>query len=271
MSVTVDDARLWIKKQVNCPEWMIATNIAATNTVYLGSPLELDCNSWHMGVQLENLGTVEAARKYILLRDDGVLQKDAKIVIHNFADQKYVGGFFNKRTSSAQEEAVCADTGLYSVLLNNATGHKLLYTEAIGTSQSYLNRQFVPMLYSHDVPISMKPGETDGFKFVDILTAAAYNNRLQSNKAPNYEALVHQQVESLFNFVEQQSEGRPVYFISGAWGCGVFKNSPYTIFGCMRKHILNGSNGQLHLIIAVPGGSNMMVAQSQFNNELHQM
>lgn len=242
---------------------------ASDNTVYLGQPLELDHNSWHLGVHLEYRDTCEAARKFLLLRDEGVIQKDAKIVIHNFADQKYVGGFFNKKNSNSQEESVCANTGLYGVLLNHSTGHPLLYSEASLINQMSLNRQFVPMLYSHDVPIAMKSGATDGFKCVDVLTAAAYNNRLRVNKAPNYESLVSRQIESLFNFVEQQSDGKPVYFISGAWGCGVFKNSPQTIFGYMGKHILNGSNGQLHLIIAIPGGINMTVAESKFNNDLH--
>lgn len=266
MGVTVEGAKAWIQAQLADPDWMDAVNTASANTVYRGQQYRAMTFDWSHDVSVLPMGTCEAARSFILMKRDGVIPKDSVIVIHNFADQKYVGGYFNKRTSSAQEENICSNTGLYGILLQHANQHDMLYTKAKGYPKSYLNKQFVPMLYHHDVPITMVPGITRDFEKVDIVTAAAYNIRNESDKPENYERLVYRQVENLMQLIDAENGNKSVYFITGAWGCGVFRNDPEFMFNTMKSCIEGCPPGhdRLHMVIAVPSGRNLVVANEVF-------
>lgn len=268
MSVTVEDAKIWIGKQLRDPKWMEAVNVSSNTTVCMSEPVNRLRSSWDQNISVVAMGTCEAARYFIGLRNDHIIPENSKIVIHNFADQKLVGGYYNKKTSGAQEENVCSNTGLYGILLNCAKRFDMLYENAKPYPTAHLNKNFVPMLYNHDVPIAMVPGFTDGFGLVDILTAAAYNVRKVDYKPDNYEDLVRIQTNALFDFVEQENLSVPVYFISGAWGCGVFRNNPNFIFSVMKECVCDReeSDARMHLIIAIPGGYNLGVADYVFRS-----
>lgn len=269
MSVTIDDARSWIGKQRSNPNWIKDCGLAADCTIYLGKPMTEDVyGMWNSRATVLAMGTCEAARKFLNERKNGLIPGDAKIVIHNFADQKLVGGYFNKRTSGAQEENLCSNTGLYGVLLSHSAGHDRLYQEAKPYNTKQLNSQFIPMLYSPDVPIAMVPGFVDNYEKVDILTAAAMNIRNDDNKPAGYDYLLTQQIESMFNFVAKESAGKEVYFITGAWGCGVFRNKPRDVYSRMKQYIdQHGTmNNSMHLVLAIPSGVNLTEAYDVFDN-----
>lgn len=266
MSVTVEDAKEWIRKQICNSRWMEAVQLAGANTIYCGQPYTQFTPEWARHVSVVAMGTCEAARMLISMRERNEIPGNSIIVLHNFADQKMVGGYFNKKPSGAQEENLCVNTGLYGILLLHANKHKLLYEDAKRYSKASLNKQFVPMLYHHDVPIAVTAGSTDNFEKVDIITAAAYNIRNECNKPGNYEDLVRVQVGSLMELVNQESNGRPVYFVTGAWGCGVFKNAPEFIYGTMSSYVNMGIDGsaRLNMVIAVPSGYNLVAAHEVF-------
>lgn len=265
MSITVEDAKVWIEKQLSDKKWMEQSDRASKSCLYCGAPISDSRRTvYNNKVSVSAEGTCDAARRLIGLRRTGVIPANSRILIHNFADQKLVGGYFNKRSSSAQEENICSNTALYGVLLTCANKYDGLYQNVMDANTLHLNKQFVPMLLHKDVPISMVPGFTEDFDTVDVLTAAAYNIRNRNNKPAGYDNLLKQQITSLLRFVEESYADEPVYFITGAWGCGVFRNEPSAVFGNMKEYVMAHSKdgGRIHLYVAVPGGSNLYVAQS---------
>ena len=266
MSVTVEDAKNWIHLQLSDKDWMDAVDAASKSTVCRSSSTEIVNPYGKPTVEVIGMTTCDVAKDLIRRQRAGQIDHRAKVVIHNFADQKLVGGYFNKKTSSAQEESICANTGLYGILLSHSFEHEMLYQNTHEYSISYLNSHYIPMLYHPNVPIAMKSGVTRDFGLVDIVTAAARNIRKESNKPVNYEELVEEQIFDLFDFVASQGDNEEIYFITGAWGCGVFGNDPNYIYSTMNNYVnlQPEGNGKMHIIIAVPGGHNLFVAYDVF-------
>ena len=106
------------------------------------------------------------------LRDNGDIPKDSKIVVHNFADQKYPGGYFTKKMCHAQEESLCAVSGLYPILQSAHGKYKMLYDNVLHVHTDVLNEMFSPVLYVPNVPTVTTYGSLDNSTLCDYVTAS---------------------------------------------------------------------------------------------------
>ena len=75
-------------------------------------------------------------------------------------------------------------------------------------------------------------------------------------------------MEQFLKSVEENSGGKPTYFVTGAWGCGAFGNNPTRVFKKYKilMDTLHNDSGNITVIFAVPGKSpyqdtNLKVAQ----------
>ena len=144
-----------------------------------------------------------------------------KILCLNFASAKNPGGGF-LNGSSAQEESIARATGLYPCLLNaeeyyttNRNTPSALYTDY--------------MIYSPEVPIiKNEEGEClENFCTVSIITAPAVNagvlREREPHLAPEIEVVMKRRIEKVLRIAIEHGHTN---LVLGAWGCGVFRNSP---------------------------------------------
>lgn len=168
-----------------------------------------------------------------------------KVTVLNFASYRNPGGKFLDG-SMAQEEALCHSSYLYNVLKglpeyyewNNEHKNNALYT----------NRA----IYSPD--ILFNPGSCNEFR-CDVVTCAApnlnpyykYNNgsiTLQDNTKA---------LDSRITFlIKICIENNIDTFVIGAWGCGVFRQSPSEVCKLFLKNIDSYSGGIKNFIFAIP-------------------
>ena len=168
---------------------------------------------------------------------------NGKIGLLNFASYKHPGGGFING-SIAQEESLCHESTLYNVISTFKDFYD--YNNKHTNNGLYLNRA----LYSPNIIF-------DNGKVADIITCAAPNNN-KTNKN-NFKALA-----SRINFILDIAEDNNIdILILGAYGCGVFKQDPYTVAklfieGCKKRNFKE-------IIFAVPGKDNNYYA---FENAL---
>ena len=217
-------------EQVYCKEIMECIK----NTVkYLGNtPVDEYKPEYVVRTELWKKDTVSA------LFDESL--KDKRVCVLNFASFKNPGGKFYDG-SSAQEESLCHESFLYNVL-------KDFEKDYYENNRKDLNRGLYRnrALYSHDV-IFMHENKT---RKADVLTCAAPNKSLMikyhnfTNK-DNSTAL-----ESRIMFIKQAilQKEKPDVFITGAWGCGVFKQSTEEVATLFCKN-----NWPIkHVVYAIP-------------------
>ncbi|MDI9868010.1 TIGR02452 family protein [Flectobacillus roseus] len=144
-----------------------------------------------------------------------------KILCLNFASAKNPGGGF-LNGSSAQEESIARATGLYPCLLNaeeyyttNRNTPSALYTDY--------------MIYSPEVPIiKNEEGEClENYCTVSIITAPAVNAAVlrerEPHLVPEIEVVMKRRIEKVLRIAIEHGHKN---LVLGAWGCGVFRNSP---------------------------------------------
>ncbi|MCD8028913.1 MAG: TIGR02452 family protein [Erysipelotrichaceae bacterium] len=163
----------------------------------------------------------------------------------NFASFKNPGGgFYNG--AMAQEEALCHDSFLYNVLIafletyyeknRQDLNHSLYYDRA---------------LYSQDILFFNELGRS--YK-TDILTCAAPNYREASRHNISLEynnAILKKRSQYLLDIASKEKVD---VLILGAWGCGVFRQNPYTVSSIFKELIDNYDFEEV--IFAVPKGKN---------------
>lgn len=167
-----------------------------------------------------------------------------RVCILNFASYKNPGGAFLVG-SFAQEEALCHESTLYPVLLNF---NKTYYS----WNKQHLNRAmyFDRALYSKDILF-----ERNGKKmFADVLTCAAPNYRVglkfQNVSLAENKNILRNRIEFMYGIAEQQEVNT---LIAGAWGCGVFMQSPSTVCQLLTEALLAGQYRHLEKIyFAIP-------------------
>ena len=167
------------------------------------------------------------------------------IVILNFASYKNPGGGFI-RGSKAQEESLCYSSFLYNVLINFQTRY---YDKNITSLNKglYSNKA----IYSEDVYFF----SDDKVKAVDVITCSAPNKsnviRYSSlSEEDNYDALVSR-IKFLRYIVDDVLKTKQIEeLILGAFGCGVFKQSPEHVSSLFR-HYFNDCDVE-SVVFAVP-------------------
>ena len=188
-------------------------------------------------VIVEDIDSVGAVLKYA--DNEGV-------AVLNFASYKNPGGRFLEG-SSAQEEALCHESFLYSVLSrlvdrfynwNNFNKNKSLY----------MNRGlYTPGIYF------MRGKE---FKKADVITCAAPNKAaaqtyLKVSDVENYRVL-----KSRIKFVLDIAKDNNVKtLILGAFGCGVFGQDATEVAEIFKEYLDTGMYGFETVVFAIPNGS----------------
>ena len=165
-----------------------------------------------------------------------VMQKkylELKIAVHNFASATTPGGGV-KHGSRAQEEALCRCSTLYPVL-NTKENWDRYYT---------VNREFGDALhddaciYTPEIIICKsdidKPARLsrDKWELVDVITIAAPN--LFGLEVSDEELFELQESRIRHMFTVVAHHGADI-FVTGAFGCGAFKNNPKVIAQVYKK------------------------------------
>lgn len=188
------------------------------------------------------------------------LGADVSLCALNFASYKNPGGrFFDG--SKAQEEALCASSTLYPVL-------ESFQDDYYDINKRNLNRGMYKhrAIYSHDITFC-DYARNQSFS-ADILTCAApnfsvalkYNNFTVEE---NVEILI-QRIKFMYGILANESVDT---FVSGAWGCGVFKQNPYTVARLMSSLALR-ANPVKNLVFAVPATDRDSVNYDAFRDTL---
>lgn len=147
------------------------------------------------------------------------IEETENVALLNFASYKNVGGNF-LGGSKAQEEMLCHESFLFNVLQANEDYY--LMNSGDVNRGLYRNRA----MYSPDIYF-FRDGKV---KKCDVLTCAAPNRSLllrykQITEAENLEVL-----KSRVKFIRDIVLDKGVkVFITGAWGCGVFRQEPEVV------------------------------------------
>ena len=177
--------------------------------------------------------SLEAAESYA--------KQDKRVCVHNFASATNPGGGV-VHGSSAQEEAICRCSTLYSCL-NSRDMWQSFYTPHRNANDPLYNDDciYTPDVYviKSDISFPEPLAEGDRYK-VNILTCAAPNLREKPSNAMNPNAgsrpakLTNTQLEALLTtrvrrlFEVAAANGNEV-LILGAFGCGAFRNPPEVV------------------------------------------
>ncbi len=142
----------------------------------------------------------------------------------NFASAKNPGGGFLSG-SSAQEESLARSSGLYACLLPMTEMYD--FNRQVGTS---LYSDY--MVYSPDVPVFRRDDGTlrdDPFP-ASFLTAPAVNaGAVEKNEPQNVRFILPTLGARLNKLLAVAQTHGHTTLILGAWGCGVFGNSPAVV------------------------------------------
>ena len=164
------------------------------------------------------------------------------VCVLNFASFFNPGGGFIKG-SFAQEESLCAVSGLYLVL------------SSLDVYKKRAERKTVPeyddeIIYSPAVPFTLDEGNTGNPYLVDVLSCAAPNcNRIVMTQQRQYIDALNKRIEAIY--LRPFLNGCET-LILGAWGCGVFKNDPGLISN-MFAAIMAKYPGLYHEVIFACG------------------
>ena len=171
---------------------------------------------------------------------------ELKIAVHNFASATNPGGGV-RHGSRAQEEALCRCSTLYPVL-NTEDNWKKFYTVNRERGNSLHDDACI---YSPEIIICKndtdKPTRLprDKWDLVDVITIAAPNLREHPNNIynPGHAKPIQITDEELFEIQERRIKhmftvvahhGAEI-FVTGAFGCGAFQNSPEVVANAYKK------------------------------------
>ena len=180
-------------------------------------------------IMLTDVDTISACRD---IKDK---DKDAKICVLNFASYKHPGGGFMS-DMMAQEESLCYCTNLYENLdacREWYESHREL-NRGCYTNQSILSRGITVVAY--DLGLIMP--EDECFT-IDILTCAApnLNYAIKSNNIALIQDMKGYMDDRIKYILQIMSSYDYDYVVLGAFGCGVFRNDPFTVAECFKNHL----------------------------------
>lgn len=170
-------------------------------------------------------------------------ESEERIVLLNFASYKNPGGQF-LRGSTAQEEMLCHESFLYNVLCECGAYYEW--------NQKHLNYGLYTHRALYTPDICFKRGGCT--KHVAVITCAS----------PNMHAVQYHPEKIKFNKITLEERAQLVcevatnrghdIIILGAWGCGVFRQSPNDVIEAWNKALNNVKFNKV--VMAVPGGPN---------------
>lgn len=171
---------------------------------------------------------------------------ELRIAVHNFASATNPGGGV-RHGSRAQEESLCRCTTLYPVL-NTQENWNRFYTVNRQRSDP---RYDDACIYTPEIIVCKSDTDhpsrlpRDKWDLVDVITIAAPNLRERPNNTynPGNDEAIRVTDEELFSL--QESRLRHMFtvvahhgadiFVTGAFGCGAFKNKPAVVAQAYKK------------------------------------
>lgn len=156
-----------------------------------------------------------------------------KIAVHNFASATNPGGGV-KHGSRAQEESLCRCSTLYPVL-NTKENWKNYYSVNRERNDT---RYDDACIYTPEIIVCKTDTEhparlpRDGWDNVDVITIAAPNLRKIEISDDELLALQEKRIRHMFTVVAHH--GAEI-FVTGAFGCGAFRNNPDVIAAVYKK------------------------------------
>ena len=171
---------------------------------------------------------------------------ESRIAVHNFASATNPGGGV-KHGSRAQEEALCRCSTLYPVL-NSKKNWECFYSVNRDKQDSLHDDACI---YTPDIVICKSDIERparlprDKWETVDVITIAAPNLRERPNNIYNPGHAKPAQISDEELFALHESRLRHMFtvvahhgaeiFVTGAFGCGAFRNNPEVVARAYKK------------------------------------
>lgn len=269
--IPLDSQPGFLKQQREDADWWNAVEESVKTTEFCHDFIKIEDALKQTDARIKDVAIVsmtswDCAKALQWLKDTGLEPEDTKIIIHNFADVKYPGGFFMKRRGGAQEESLCSASGLYPILAAYRDAYGDCYSAVAPIQHKYLNSRFAPVIYSKDVPTSRRLGSIYKPFKCDYVSSAMMTLR-HAERAADYEVQLERRVSTTFSDVLLHAGDKRTYFITGAWGCGAFRNDPKEVFGEYKKVIdsAQSDTGNITVVLAIPGGNNLDAARLAFN------
>lgn len=158
--------------------------------------------------------------------------KKDKVAILNFASAKHPGGMVIKG-SIAQEECICRCSNLYSVLSDSKFKNGFYDYHKYQHNKLYTSK----LIYSPNVLFLRDDSKNYNFikdiVMMDVITCAAPNIRGLNGKVDmsivrnnNMDKIYYDRISSIFKAAVTNGVD---HLVLGAFGCGVFRNSPNAI------------------------------------------
>jgi len=220
------------------------TDFSVKNSVLYDKDCDTKVSSLHLNTKIivEDMDSVSAIFQYSDKTEQG---QSKKICVLNFASYKHPGGGF-LGGAMAQEEALCHESNLYSILI-------CFQNSFYQPNQKRLNQG----LYNSNLIYS--PGVLfirDKVKNTcDVITAAAPNRGAARRKGVTEEAVNATMENRIDHILYAAYENRAESLILGAYGCGVFKNDASKVASLFQKLLNEKYNGCFsQVIFAVPKG-----------------
>lgn len=251
-------ARKWVNETMSSNNWnkCIKSSIADTS-IYVGDLIDKADESYCKSASGSSKTkiSVTADKTY-----DAILQMyyDNKydVCVLNFASFFNPGGGFLKG-SFAQEESLCAVSGLYSVL------------SSLDVYKMRAGKDKVPpeyddeLIYSTGVPFTTYAGELSSPYLVDVMSCAAPNcNRIPMTHQDYYIKALRKRIKAIYYLPYVNACDN---LILGAWGCGVFKNDPGLISSLFAEVISECPDLYENIVFACGSKDNMQI----FKNAMH--
>lgn len=228
-------AQAHTKKMEEKFEREIAAAIANTKIVEDGERLILSRPFVGTQIEVVDKDTVSAIFESTDTNDS--------VAILNFASFKNPGGMFFEG-SSAQEESLCHESFLYNVLREFQETYYVPNRKLLNKSL-YCNRALVS-----DKIIFERNGCQ---RRSSVITCAAPNKAAAQKYCNVPDSVVDAAMESRIQFIFKIAASRKYNtLILGAYGCGVFGNSAYTVAGIFAKYARLYQGVFKKIIFAVP-------------------
>lgn len=155
-----------------------------------------------------------------------------KVCVLNFASFKEPGGMFLEG-STAQEESLCHSSFLYNVLSSDRLSLGYEYNKTCLNRALYQDHAF----YTPDVVFE----SGNRLKRCDVITCAAPNfsaaNRYCSVTQEENSKVLRQRIRFVLDVMATQNVEYPIL---GAYGCGVFGQSPKEVAQIFKEELMSG-------------------------------
>lgn len=189
-------------------------------------------------IKIDDLDSVSALYKY---------HGNGKCALLNFSSYKNPGGMF-MNGSGAQEECLCHESTLYSVLKRIPSFYD--WNNQHKNKSLYLNRG----LYSPNIVFERNSKSL----FCDVITCAAPNKYAAQKYAhvSNEENTKYlaSRIEFILNMAKEQNVD---ILILGAYGCGVFGQDASEVASIFKTYLNNEFKNAFNIcVFAIPNGRN---------------